>query len=750
MKKKIYCLLYLFLLISVLFQLSSCKKKKEQVEEIKKLDAVVTFISGDAYILSENAILPALIGNTLKEGDSVKTADDSYIEILITGNSVIRMDENTELSIERLVNAGKDTNVALSVIAGSIVNKVEKIAASEDYLVKTKSSAFGVRGTEFMVSSAGPEKVVLAVKSGSVQMIPHSDVVERLKEKAPAKDENIGNFIKLAEENFPLVTGGSELTVTPALSAEILKTLSMAENAVDDVKSGKITARDLQGILSKSSVAVMSETEKALAMVKAIDNANLEKLKITDFMQIYDKDAKFKEVAFRTEPAGAKIYFDGSFMGYGSVTALLAEQRTIKVAAEHEGYEFFEKEFLVSGITEKPYVINLKSREAAKGYFEISVLPSDAEIFIGNKSLGKGRYAGAYDPGTMLNVSVQRKEYKTENLSVEIKEGAASKRSISLSALLVPYVFDTGFDKVDTIISTGRSYCTLVSKGNGFSVINEEGKTIFKNSDVSAAAPVFSGGKFLFVSGNTFKAMDIVGLKEAGNIELEEAPYRAPVVDGNSILINSGDSILVVNNSDFKISRKIKVPDKVVSYPYAYNNRILTITDKGVLQVFGQEETPLSSVPVAVGNPKGMSIAASGNAGYFANVNGSISAVELQTGNLLWSEKFQPDNSGKLPYVGASERGVIVCSNNILKFFKPSGETVKEIEKVKSFCFGENSLIYAVSENGKITAYNPVTGLAVKYADTGISLESIVYRDGKIHGAAENGKYVVINTAAFR
>ncbi|MCL2480127.1 MAG: FecR domain-containing protein [Spirochaetaceae bacterium] len=748
-------ILYLFLLIFILFQLSSCKKKKEQAEEMKNLEAIVTFISGDAYVLSETGILPAVIGNILKEGDSLKTASDSYIEILITGNSVIRMDENTELSIERLASVGTHSDISMSLLTGSIINKVEKIitppaeAGSINYSIRTPSAAFGVRGTEFLVSSSETEKILLAVKSGKVRMIPHSDVIERLKGKAPAGDANIEAFIKLAEESFPVVTGGSEITITPDLSAEILKPLSLVEKGLDDLKNEKIPMNALHEIISSSSATAISEAEKTFALVKSIDNANLEKLKITDFMQVHDKNEKFKEVVFRTNPIDAKIYFDSSFIGIGSASALLAADRTVKVTVEHEKYEPFDKEFVISEITEKPYIITLKPREPARGYFEISVLPSDAEIYIGNSLAGRGMHTGSYNPGTRLNVSLQRKEYKTEELSVEIKEGETVKRNIALPVLLVPYTFDTGFDKVDTIIPAGRSYCTFVSSGNGFSVIDAEGKTLFKNNDAAATAPVFAGKNLLFVSENIFKAIDTTSWKEAGNIVLEQAPYSAPVVEGNSILINSGDSILVIDNSDFKISRKIKVPDSVVSYPYLSNNRILAVTDKGVLQVFGQEETPLSSIPVTLGNPGGVSIAMSNNLGYFASLNGSINAIDLQTGNLLWGGKFQPNASGELPHISASDRGIILFSNNTLKFFKPNGEEIKEIEKVKSFCLGENSLIYAASENGRITAYNPTTGLAVRYADTALPVESIVYKDGKIHAATENGKYVIINPLAF-
>jgi len=761
-----YLLLYFFLIIFIIFHFSSCRREPVPVQVAERnLNAVITFISGDAYIFSENTILPAAIGDILSPGDTVRTATDSFLEILITGNSVIRMDGNTELSIDRLAIVGADSDVVMSLVSGTIINKVERMVGS-DHSIRTNSAVFGVRGTEFLVSASGADSddIVLAVRSGSVQMIPHLDVVERIMEKAPEGDENIEAFIQLVEERFPLVAGGSEIVITPDLSAEILTTLLAVENAVDNLIRGNIVIRDFHEIILNSSAAIISDAEKALALVQDISEANLEKLRITDFMQIHDQDETLKEVIFRTEPARARIYFDGVFIGLGSVNALLAERRTIRVSAEHEGYEVYEKEFIVSEIAEKPYIITLRPKEPARGYFEISVSPSDAEIFIGGRSVGRGRHIASYSPGTMLNVSLQRREFRTENLSVEIREGETLRRNIALEALLIPYTFDTGFSSLDRITPAGRNHFVFVSSGNGFSVVDTEGRVLFRNNDAAAAAPVFAGGNLLFVSGDAFRAINTVTWREAGVIELDAtaAPFREPVVHGNLVLINSGDSILVINGNNFEVSRRIRVPDTVVSYPFFYNNRVLTVTNRGVLQIFGhadygsQAETPISSIPVTLGSPQGMGIAVSSNIGYFANVNGSVNAIDLQTGSFLWEGRFRPAAAdalalGRLPQISASERGVIIYSNNTLKFFNPRGEEVREIERVKSFCTLEGTLVYVVSESpaGRITAYNPVNGVAVKHADTGMVLKSIVFRDGRIHGATRNGQYVIINPAAF-
>ncbi len=738
----------LFLSASLLFQLGSCKKG-ETAPETKELDSVITFISGEATIISENSSRQADIGSRPRSGDVIRTAADSYLELLVDSNAVIRMDSSTELSLDRLLSSGEEAEMGFSLLAGTVISKVGKLTAKEGFSIKTSSAAFGVRGTEFLVSSVPSGGDILAVKSGSIQLVPYPDLVGKLKSEA-GENEALASYIKIIEEDFPLVASGSEISLLPGQLDDISASLSEALAAAENKKSGKITSENLSGTVMRLSAAALDEALKVSSLVKPVSAENLDKLGATDSMNIHSVDDILKEIILKTDPAGAEIYLNGVLAGYGSLSALMAEERIIKITVTHEGYVPFEKEIAVSGITEKPYLIKLEKREPEKGYVEVSVSPPDAEIYIGSEGPFKGTYRNGFDPGSRIKISVRKKEYREQNLEIEVSKGITEKRKVSLELLLVPYSYDTGLESADLIVPAGKGYFAFTKEGGLLSVVSSEGKSVFRSAEAVKEEPVFLDGMIAYVSGNALKALDAQGWKESGSLELEETAYGKPLASGGSLYINSGDSVLQVSGKQLAVARKIKVPDRIVSNPVLYDGKLLTVTDKGVLQIFGDGDTPLSSVPVSMGNPEGMSGAVSGDTGYFAATGGSLVSVDLKSGKFLWSGSFTKSGPGTLPAVIASSDVVSVLSGGTLKFFTPSGATAGEVAGISSFCGGEGQLVYASTLSGRITAYNPSTGAAVKQADTGLPLQSIVFRDGKIHAADGNGRYAVINPGAFK
>ncbi len=744
-------ILYFFLSILIIFQISSCRKKTESPAPAEELESVITFISGEASILSDGSSAPASIGDRLKQGNVLKTAPDSYLELLIDNKSIIRMEGDTELAINRLSSLENRADIGFSLISGTVLSKVEKLLTDEKFTVKTASAAFGVRGTEFLVSSgetAGGSPM-LAVRSGSIQLLPYPDEVERLKEKLDTGNGDIAAVLRAVEENFPLVEAGNEITLDPGSLDKVRLTLAEAEKTADDLKTEKISAEDASALLRQAAAAVSAEAEKAVLAVKEMSPENSGKLKITDSMFIKGAGDDFAEIIIKVEPDGSKIYFDDNFAGFTSVSALFSRDRILKVTAEKEGFVPFEKEIAVSEITGQIYIIKLEPAEPEKGYAEISVTPSDAEIYIGNNGPFKSTYRGSFDPGEKLKVSIKKKEYRQEDFEIDIKKGVTEKRRINLQLLLVPYSFETGFQRVDSIAQAGSGYYALAGDSGLFSVISSEGKTVYTSSEPLDDGPVFSGGKLAFVSGSTLKALDSSDWQESGALTLENSIYRKPVAAGDNIFINSGDSVLKIDGKQFALSRKIKVPDTIVSNPLPSGDMLLTVTDKGVLQIFGAGDTPVSSIPVSMGNPVGMTGAADRDTVYFAGTLGTISAVDIKTGKFLWSGSFEPAGEGVLPGIIASGDGIAVLSGNILKFFKADGVSSGERAGVNSFCRGELGTVYASMPDGVITLYDIASGKALKKAETGLPLTALTYRDGKIHAAGADGKYSVINPEAF-
>ena len=208
MKKTIY-----ILIISVfLLFFYSCSKKSEPAATVV-LDTIITFVSGEAYVVDPDGERKAAeIGERLVPEYGLITMEDSYLEFKIGSSGVIRMDSNTILALSDFSRkTEKDysvSNISLSLAAGTVIQKVKKLTGNETYHVKTASAAFGVRGTDFLVKSTGGTDT-LAVGSGSVLASLFPEDLEKLKEKAEAGDGEYKKIYESLESSFPLLGAGN-------------------------------------------------------------------------------------------------------------------------------------------------------------------------------------------------------------------------------------------------------------------------------------------------------------------------------------------------------------------------------------------------------------------------------------------------------------------------------------------------------------------------------------------------------------
>lgn len=111
--------------------------------------AVVEYASGgDVIVLRSGRRVPVSdpIGMELMEGDQVQTGKGVFLEMhLISGGAVIKLAENTTFVLERLSNG----DTTLKLVYGRIRAKVEKLAGTDSFIVKSTQAIAGVRGTDF-------------------------------------------------------------------------------------------------------------------------------------------------------------------------------------------------------------------------------------------------------------------------------------------------------------------------------------------------------------------------------------------------------------------------------------------------------------------------------------------------------------------------------------------------------------------------------------------------------------------------
>jgi hypothetical protein len=111
--------------------------------------AVVEYSSGDDIIVIRQGKRIAIkdpIGLELFQGDQVQTGKAVFMEMrLYGGGAVLKLAENTTFILERLT----DGQTSLQLVYGRIRAKVEKLAGTDSFSVRSTQAVAGVRGTDF-------------------------------------------------------------------------------------------------------------------------------------------------------------------------------------------------------------------------------------------------------------------------------------------------------------------------------------------------------------------------------------------------------------------------------------------------------------------------------------------------------------------------------------------------------------------------------------------------------------------------
>lgn len=111
--------------------------------------AIVEYSSGDDLVVireGKRVNFKDPIGLELLQGDQVQTGKSIFVEMrLYDGGSVLKLAENTTFILERI--SGGQTS--LQLVYGRIRAKVEKLAGTDTFSVRSTQAVAGVRGTDF-------------------------------------------------------------------------------------------------------------------------------------------------------------------------------------------------------------------------------------------------------------------------------------------------------------------------------------------------------------------------------------------------------------------------------------------------------------------------------------------------------------------------------------------------------------------------------------------------------------------------
>ena len=137
---------------------------------IVRAGAVTRFVPADG----------SYAGFQVQEGDLLRTESSTFVEVqLLPKGTMLKIAENTSFVFQKIGDAKSETS--LNLLYGRVRTKVAKLAGAESFMLRSRNTVAGVRGTDFGFDSImkpgsaaqpGTAAVLVYAFSGEVSVAP--------------------------------------------------------------------------------------------------------------------------------------------------------------------------------------------------------------------------------------------------------------------------------------------------------------------------------------------------------------------------------------------------------------------------------------------------------------------------------------------------------------------------------------------------------------------------------------------------
>ncbi|NLB62527.1 MAG: FecR domain-containing protein [Fibrobacter sp.] len=125
-----------------------------------------TFVTGNVYQISKKRERPIRVSQKIKSGCLIKTEQESILEITYNHGTVLRIAENSLVTLD-----GSEVASSVKMQKGKVWANVKKMTKN-NFVVNTPVATAAVRGTVFRVESGADQSSTVALYSGLVDVGP--------------------------------------------------------------------------------------------------------------------------------------------------------------------------------------------------------------------------------------------------------------------------------------------------------------------------------------------------------------------------------------------------------------------------------------------------------------------------------------------------------------------------------------------------------------------------------------------------
>jgi hypothetical protein len=138
---------------------------------VQVVQGVVTYLEGDAVLIPKGKAKQKLVQNTIVfPGDVIQTAANGRVEIIVNRETVVRMKENTRMTVDVFRDDGKNAaKTKMRFSAGSIWTKMKKFRDKVSrFELELPTAIAGVHGTVYEAAIDKDSSSEIKVYTGEV------------------------------------------------------------------------------------------------------------------------------------------------------------------------------------------------------------------------------------------------------------------------------------------------------------------------------------------------------------------------------------------------------------------------------------------------------------------------------------------------------------------------------------------------------------------------------------------------------
>ncbi len=200
---------------------------------------LVVYTKGECYLIRNNSQSSLKVNTIILEQDIIKTKKNSNVNIQLSNGVLIRIGEESQITLKKILNQNRDEEFELQLNNGNILSKVEKEKNKNKNIklnIQSPTAIASVRGTEFYVETS----TTIAVNQGKVEV---SSIDGTQKQTVEAGEKIMATFQELKKsiletyekEKFKMI---QELDKTKKQNLEnVIKQIENNQKLIEEQKN---------------------------------------------------------------------------------------------------------------------------------------------------------------------------------------------------------------------------------------------------------------------------------------------------------------------------------------------------------------------------------------------------------------------------------------------------------------------------------------------------------------------------------